>query len=148
MEIADIIVGLITALSTGGVFTAIFNRKQKRVLNKIEADSKVSDMWQELLEDERKERMGVQKRINYLYNENTKLRQALDKSNSRATALSVLRCGRINCSEREPPFGSTIDLDNEGNVVYREYKYPTKQTEQKRTTELDIYKRENADEEN
>lgn len=123
MDIGDIIVGLVTALSTGGVFTAIFNRKQRKILDKVEADNKVSDQWQEIYQSEKQNRIEVQKRVNYLYNENTRLRNALDKANTKNAALLLTRCSKINCIEREPPFGGNIDLNSEGDIVFREYKY-------------------------
>lgn len=124
MNYTDIIVAIITALSTGGVLSAFMNRKQRKIMDRIDADSKVSDQWHDIFESEKQNRIEVQQRLNYMYNENTQLRVALDKANSKAIALSILRCGRINCDLREPPFGNMVDLGSDGNIVFRNYKYP------------------------
>lgn len=42
---------------------------------------------------------------------NTKLRQELDDKNTRIAVLTLLRCRKYKCIDREPPYGSEIELE-------------------------------------
>ena len=44
---------------------------------------------------------------------NTKLRQELDEKNTRIAVFTLLRCKKLKCIDREPPYGSEINEEIE-----------------------------------
>ena len=42
---------------------------------------------------------------------NTKLRKELDEKNTKIAVLSLLRCRKLKCIDREPPYGSEVEKE-------------------------------------
>ena len=74
--------------------------------------------WQKIVErshqdlEEAKERA---KELQDLYlvqfDINTKLRKELDEKNTLIAVLSLLRCRKLKCIDREPPYGSEVEKE-------------------------------------
>ena len=74
--------------------------------------------WQKIVErshqdlEEAKERS---KELQDLYlvqfDINTKLRKELDEKNTKIAVLSLLRCRKLKCIDREPPYGSEVEKE-------------------------------------
>lgn len=117
---------IIITLITSGAFTAIYllgDKKTSAVLNNV---SKTIDQWQELLREVKEELAAksvecreIQKsyedtiskkdaKIDSLYKEMSVYRDEKDKLSSRVAFLTAYRCKKVNCTEREPPFGTSV----------------------------------------
>lgn len=120
MDWVSIIVAIISALAGGGLLSLLTLRETKKSLN-IDNQAKEDDRWSKLADE--------------LQDENTRLNEKLDKKDARITELedtisllrtelgetridlvraTLLKCDRIECANRKPPFGyRNIDLDKE-----------------------------------
>lgn len=120
MDWISIILALIGALAGGGLISLLTLRETKKSL-KIDNQAKEDDRWSKLADE--------------LQDENARLNEKLDKKDARITELedtvsalrtelgdvktdlvraTLLKCDRIECSNRKPPFGyRNIDLDKE-----------------------------------
>lgn len=109
---------IIMTLITSGAFTAIYflgDRKTAQVLDNV---SKTIDQWRGLTDEYRREAEGLREqlaakdlKIDQLYKSTATLRDRGDKLSSRVAYLSVVRCRKVGCVQREPPFGSARTED-------------------------------------
>ena len=61
----------------------------------------------------RKENIELAELYRIQFEINTKLRKEIDEKNTRIAVLSLLRCKKLKCIEREPPYGSgVIEVQN------------------------------------
>ena len=120
MDWVSIIVAIISALAGGGLISLLTLRETKKSL-RIDNQVKEDDRWSKLADE--------------LQDENTRLNEKLDKKDARITLLedtisalrtelgetkidlvraTLLKCDRVECATRKPPFGyRNIDLDKE-----------------------------------
>lgn len=113
---------IMTALITSGAFTAIYligDRKTSSVLDNV---AKTIEQWRGLLKEVKDEadelRAQVEakdRQIDQLYKSIGALRDRGDKLSSRVAYLTAFRCKKIQCIDREPPFGSTKTEISDGN---------------------------------
>lgn len=104
---------LIGTLITSGAFVTVFllgDRKTKEVLENV---SKTIDQWKDLCTEMKTEAASLKEdikekdnKIDSLYKVQGVLRDKNDKLSSKVAALSILKCKRIDCGRREPPWGS------------------------------------------
>lgn len=117
---------IIITLITSGAFTAIYLLGDKKTSAVLDNVSKTIDQWQELLREVRDElaaksveyRESQQSyedtiakkdaKIDSLYKEMSVYRDEKDKLSSRVAFLTAYRCKKVNCTEREPPFGTSV----------------------------------------
>lgn len=122
---------IIITLITSGAFTAIYLLGDKKTSAVLDNVSKTIDQWQELLrevKDElaaksveyRESRQSYEDtiakkdaKINSLYKEMSVYRDEKDKLSSRVAFLTAYRCKKVNCTEREPPFGTSVKNEKE-----------------------------------
>lgn len=113
---------IMTALITSGAFTAIYligDRKTSSVLDNV---SKTIEQWRGLLKEVKEEADALRaqvdakdRQIDQLYKSIGALRDRGDKLSSRVAYLNAFRCKKIQCIDREPPFGSIKTDISDGN---------------------------------
>lgn len=111
-----------TALITSGAFTAIYligDRKTSSVLDNV---AKTIEQWRGLLKEVKEEADALRaqvdakdRQIDQLYKSIGALRDRGDKLSSRVAYLNAFRCKKIQCIDREPPFGSVKTDISDGN---------------------------------
>lgn len=122
---------IIITLITSGAFTAIYLLGDKKTSAVLDNVSKTIDQWQELLrevkdelsaksveyrESQRTYEDTIAKKdakIDSLYKEMSVYRDEKDKLSSRVAFLTAYRCKKVNCTEREPPFGTSVKNEKE-----------------------------------
>lgn len=113
---------IMTALITSGAFTAIYligDRKTSSVLDNV---AKTIEQWRGLLKEVKEEADALRaqvdakdRQIDQLYKSIGALRDCGDKLSSRVAYLNAFRCKKIQCIDREPPFGSVKTDISDGN---------------------------------
>ena len=112
MELGSIIEVVATFLFGGGIltFVTLRDKKTEAMLNNMEKvieelralvngyKQEVKDLKEELKEKERY--------IDDLHKKESGLYEKLDKANSKAAIFRIMKCTRIDCKDRKPPFGS------------------------------------------
>lgn len=117
---------IMTALITSGAFTAIYligDRKTSSVLDNV---AKTIEQWRGLLKEVKEEADALRaqvdakdRQIDQLYKSIGALRDRGDKLSSRVAYLNAFRCKKIQCIDREPPFGSVKTDISDGNDKQR-----------------------------
>lgn len=113
---------IMTALITSGAFTAIYligDRKTSSVLDNV---AKTIEQWRGLLKEVKEEADALRaqvdakdRQIDQLYKSIGALRDRGDKLSSRVAYQNAFRCKKIQCIDREPPFGSVKTDISDGN---------------------------------
>ena len=113
------IIQLISLLLGGGGLIALFLITERKTKAQMENTAQAIAEWQKIVElshqdlEEANERA---KELQYLYlvqfDINTKLRKELDEKNTKIAVLSLLRCRKLKCIDREPPYGSEVEKED------------------------------------
>lgn len=113
------IIQLISLLLGGGGLVALFLITERKTKAQMENTAQAIVEWQKIVErshqdlEEAKERA---KELQDLYlvqfDINTKLRKELDEKNTKIAVLSLLRCRKLKCIDREPPYGSEVEKED------------------------------------
>lgn len=116
----ELIIQILTLLLGGGGVIALFSITERKTKAQIENINLAINEWQKIVERcraELKEARTSAKEFQDLYmvqfDINTKLRQELDEKNTRIAVLTLLRCKKLKCIERESPYGSEINEEIE-----------------------------------
>ena len=112
------IIQLISLLLGGGGLIALLLITERKTKAQMENTAQAIAEWQKIVErshqdlEEAKERA---KELQDLYlvqfDINTKLRKELDEKNTKIAVLSLLRCRKLKCIDREPPYGSEVEKE-------------------------------------
>lgn len=102
-------------LGGGGIGSFFYVREKKRQMN-AETEASVSKEWRELAERKMEIIDKKDAYIEQLHDENKQLRHRNDVLSSEVAQLMVLRCTKIKCIDREPPFGATEIIFDYGNI--------------------------------
>lgn len=111
MDWASIIIAVVGALAGGGLISLLTIRETRKSM-KIENGAKEDSRWTTLVEQlraqiektsERLEKKDA--RITELEDTNDMLRQQLDETRTELVKARMMRCSRLNCTNRKPPFG-------------------------------------------
>ena len=112
------IIQLISLLLGGGGLIALFLITERKTKAQMENTAQAIAEWQKIVErshqdlEEAKERA---KELQDLYlvqfDINTKLRKELDEKNTKIAVISLLRCRKLKCIDREPPYGSEVEKE-------------------------------------
>ena len=112
------IIQLISLLLGGGGLITLFLITERKTKAQMENTAQAIAEWQKIVErshqdlEEAKERA---KELQDLYlvqfDINTKLRKELDEKNTKIAVLSLLRCRKLKCIDREPPYGSEVEKE-------------------------------------
>lgn len=113
------IIQLISLLLGGGGLITLFLITERKTKAQMENTAQAIAEWQKIVErshqdlEEAKERA---KELQDLYlvqfDINTKLRKELDEKNTKIAVLSLLRCRKLKCIDREPPYGSEVEKED------------------------------------
>jgi len=115
---ADNIIQLISILLGGGGLIALFLITERKTKAQMENTTQAIAEWQKIVEHSRQDLAEAQNRAKefqdlYMvqFDINTKLRKELDGKNTRIAVLSLMRCHKLKCIDREPPFGSEVEKE-------------------------------------
>ena len=113
------IIQLISLLLGGGGLIALFLITERKTKAQMENTAQAIAEWQKIVEHSHqalKEAKERAKELQDLYlvqfDINTKLRKELDEKNTKIAVLSLLRCRKLKCIDREPPYGSEVEKED------------------------------------
>ena len=112
------IIQLISLLLGGGGLVALFLITERKTKAQMENTAQAIAEWQKIVErnhQDLKKAKELAKELQDLYlvqfDINTKLRKELDEKNTKIAVLSLLRCRKLKCIDREPPYGSEVEKE-------------------------------------
>lgn len=115
MDWTTIISAAIAAISAGGGIGIFFDRKHKKRAAELANEATVSSQWKELFERSEKKVDDQSNKIEGLYKTIGNMRSQLDGLASQKAVLTLYKCCKVNCPEREPPFGSQEKTHNKNH---------------------------------
>ena len=112
------IIQLISLILGGGGLITLFLITERKTKAQMENTAQAIAEWQKIVERSHQDLEEAKKRAKELqdlylvqFDINTKLRQELDKKNTKIAVLSLLRCRKLKCIDREPPYGSEVEKE-------------------------------------
>lgn len=109
------IIQLISLLLGGGGLITLFLITERKTKAQMENTAQAIAEWQKIVERSHQDLKEAKERAKELqdlylvqFDINTKLRKELDEKNTKIAVLSLLRCRKLKCIDREPPYGSGI----------------------------------------
>lgn len=111
MDWTSIINTALTVLVAGGGLVTIFTLQDKRYAAMLENINKLIDQWQEIAKDRtaradelKADLDSKDNKIDALYAEMNELRTKLDHVRTAEAVANTLKCEKIGCVDRIPPF--------------------------------------------
>ena len=112
------IIQLISLLLGGGGLIALFLITERKTKAQMENTAQAIAEWQKIVERSHQDLKEAKERATELqdlylvqFDINTKLRKELDEKNTKIAVLSLLRCRKLKCIDREPPYGSEVEKE-------------------------------------
>ena len=112
------IIQLISLLLGGGGLVALFLMTERKTKAQMENTAQAIAEWQKIVERSHQDLKEAKERAKELqdlylvqFDINTKLRKELDEKNTTIAVLSLLRCRKLKCIDREPPYGSEVEKE-------------------------------------
>ena len=112
------IIQLISLLRGGGGLVALFLITERKTKAQMENTAQAIAEWQKIVERSHQDLKEAKERAKELqdlylvqFDINTKLRKELDEKNTKIAVLSLLRCRKLKCIDREPPYGSEVEKE-------------------------------------
>ena len=112
------IIQLISLLLGGGGLIALFLITERKTKAQMENTAQAIAEWQKIVERSHQDLKEAKERAKELqdlylvqFDINTKLRKELDEKNTKIAVLSLLRCRKLKCIDREPPYGSELEKE-------------------------------------
>ena len=112
------IIQLISLRLGGGGLIALFLITERKTKAQMENTAQAIAEWQKIvershkdLEEEKTRAKEFQDLYMIQFDINTKLRKELDEKNTKIAVLSLLRCRKLKCIDREPPYGSEVEKE-------------------------------------
>lgn len=113
---AELIIQILSLLLGGGGLVALFLISERKTKAQMENINTAIAEWQKIVSQNKNDLSEAQTRARefqelYMvqFDINTRLRQELDDRNTRIAVLTLLRCRKYKCIDREPPYGSEIE---------------------------------------
>ena len=113
------IIQLISLLLGGGGLIALFLITERKTKAQMENTAQAIAEWQKIVERSHQDLKEAKQRAKELqdlylvqFDINTKLRKELDEKNTKIAVLSLLRCRKLKCIDREPPYGSEVEKED------------------------------------
>lgn len=118
MDITSILIAIIGALAGGGLVSLLTIRETKKSM-KIDNKAKEDDRWSKLADELKDQNETLNERIDKkdariieLEDRNATLREQLDKSRSKCIAAELIKCVKLECTDRVPKIGTKyLDVD-------------------------------------
>ena len=112
------IIQLISLLLGGGGLITLFLITERKTKAQMENTAQAIAEWQKIVERNHQDLKKAKERAKELqdlylvqFDINTKLRKELDEKNTKIAVLSLLRCRKLKCIDREPPYGSEVEKE-------------------------------------
>ena len=112
------IIQLISLLLGGGGLLALFLITERKTKAQMENTAQAIAEWQKIVERSHQDLKAAKERAKELqdlylvqFDINTTLRKELDEKNTKIAVLSLLRCRKLKCIDREPPYGSEVEKE-------------------------------------
>ena len=112
------IIQLISLLLGGGGLITLFLITERKTKAQMENTAQAIAEWQKIVERSHQDLKEAKERAKELqdlylvqFDINTKLRKELDEKNTKIAVLSLLRCRKLKCIDREPPYGSEVEKE-------------------------------------
>ena len=112
------IIQLISLILGGGGLITLFLITERKTKAQMENTAQAIAEWQKIVERSHQDLKEAKERAKELqdlylvqFDINTKLRQELDEKNTKIAVLSLLRCRKLKCIDREPPYGSEVEKE-------------------------------------
>lgn len=112
------IIQLISLLLGGSGLIALFLITERKTKAQMENTAQAIAEWQKIVERSHQDLKEAKERAKELqdlylvqFDINTKLRKELDEKNTKIAVLSLLRCRKLKCIDREPPYGSEVEKE-------------------------------------
>ena len=126
----DLIIQLIASLTGTGGLIALFLITEKKTAARLDNTLKIDEKWQSVIARQEKELELISRRyeaatakIGKLYDDNSDLRNRLDRLGTDCAVSSLMRCDCIACPSRKPPFGTHTPTDTEDHENETEHKH-------------------------
>lgn len=103
MDWTTIISAAVAAISAGGGIGIFFDRKHKKRAAELANESTVSSQWKELYERSEAKVNSQSDKIEGLYKTIGDLRSQVNGLTSQRAVLTLYKCCKVNCPDREPP---------------------------------------------
>lgn len=112
------IIQIISLLLGGGGLVALFLITERKTKAQMENTAQAIAEWQKIVERSHQDLKEAKERAKELqdlylvqFDINTKLRKELDEKNTKIAVISLLRCRKLKCIDREPPYGSEVEKE-------------------------------------
>ncbi len=112
------IIQLISLILGGGGLITLFLITERKTKAQMENTAQAIAEWQKIVERSHQDLKEAKQRAKELqdlylvqFDINTKLRKELDEKNTKIAVLSLLRCRKLKCIDREPPYGSEVEKE-------------------------------------
>lgn len=101
---------------------AIFTAREKKTEMALNNMNKINEQWEAFSTKEEERRKELKedidkkdKKIDEQYREISRLRNELDNERTERAKAEMMKCLRIKCVERHPPFGESYNLERNGD---------------------------------
>lgn len=122
MDWTQIVTTILSLLIPTGGIVAIITAREKKTEMALNNMNKINEQWEGFAtkeEDRRKELKAdldrKDEKIDELYREISRLRNELDNERTERAKAEMMKCLRIKCVERHPPFGESYKMECNGN---------------------------------
>ena len=122
MDWTQIITTVLTLLIPTGGIMAIFTAREKKTEMALNNMNKINEQWAAFSskeEERRKElKADIDKKdhkIDELHREISRLRNELDNERTERAKADLMKCIRIKCVDRHPPFAQSSNTRENGN---------------------------------
>lgn len=109
MDWSTIITAIGGSFLTGGAFLSVLHYKENKKKKQIENDSMASLQWKELYERSEAKVEAQSKKIDELYSTGNSFRDQINDLTTQVAVLKLIKCKRISCDDRDPPFSTKVD---------------------------------------
>lgn len=101
---------------------AIFTAREKKTEMALNNMNKINEQWEAFSSKEEERRKELKEdidrkdnKIDEQYREISRLRNELDNERTERAKAEMMKCIRIKCVERHPPFGESYKMEHDGN---------------------------------
>lgn len=108
---------LMTLITTGGLVT-LATLRDKKTAAILDNYDRIIKSWEQSAQERRERAQELKEditkkdaKIDELYAEISVLRKDLDSCRTKRAVAEVLKCVKLSCVGREPPYGNGADLD-------------------------------------